>query len=383
MKRARWIGPVVVVLLVVVASWAVFAARPTKALDVVVVDKTVPFRTYVEHRSLFWALRHLGVVRPDGRPYETAGDYVGAFPPETPGDPPERTESLRADRARAADLVYLADTYGVYRDDLVSREEQKAALERSPKVYGGLEPDEARAVAEAVSAGKTVIAEFNTLGSPTPADAREILEGVLGVRWTHWRGRFFPKLEDEAEVPRWTRRIYEEEWKKSWEFRGPGYVLVEEDSRCEVLRIGEEAERIGLVIEPDRPVDPLLAGASDGVPYPYWFDVVHADPDAKRLASFRWRLTASGIERLKARGLPERFPAITRRRGEGGGVAYYFAGDFADNPMPDYEVPFAGYATVLKWLHGAALAPSEMSFYWRFYFPTMERLLGDLPARSG
>ena len=50
--------------------------------------------------------------------------------------------------------------------------------------------------------------------------------------------------------------------------------------------------------------------------------------------------------------------------------------------MPDREVPLAGYPTWMSWLHGAALAPSEMAFYWRFYYPTMERLLHDLPKRA-
>ena len=383
MKRIARLWPLAALLLALAVSWRAHATRSTRTLDVVVLDKTVPFRTYVEHRSLFWALRTLGVMRPDGGRYETPTDYLGAYPPETPGDPPERTADLTAARALPADLVYLADTYGVYRDDLESKEEMKAALERSPKVYGGLEPSEAEAVRDAQRAGATIVAEFNTLGSPTSGAARRILEEVLGVRWTHWRGRFFSNLADRAEVPQWTRRIYEEEWKKPWELEGPGYVLVEEDSHCEVLRTGDEANQIGLTIERETPPDPLLERAADGVPYPYWFDIVTADGATQRLARFQWHVTPRGSERLHARRLPESFPAVTRHLAPVGGPAYYFAGDFADNPMPDHDVPFAGYPTCMRWIHKAALAPSEMAFYWRFYYPTMERLLHDLPKRSG
>jgi hypothetical protein len=322
-------------------------------------------------------------MRPDGAPYEIPSDYLGAYPPVIPGDPPERTLDLTTERAVRADLVYLADTYGVYRDDLRSKEEMKAALERSPKVYGGLEPAEADAVRAAQRAGVTIVSEFNTLGSPTTGAARGVLEEVLGVRWTHWRGRFFPDLAERDEVPQWTRRIYEEEWKKPWEFEGPGYVLVEEDSHCEVLRTGHEAERIGLTIEREAPPDPLLEVAADGVPYPYWFDIVIPAEGTQLLARFQWHVTPAGAERLRARKLPESFPAVTRRAAPAEGTAYYFAGDFADNPMPYTQVPFAGYPTSMRWLHGAALAPSEMAFYWRFYYPTMERLLRDLPKRTG
>ncbi len=383
MKRFARLWPLAAVLLAVAFSWGSYETRSTRVLDVVVVDKTVPFRTYIEHRSLFWALRAVGVTRADGLPYDIPIDYLGAYPAAIPGDPPERTAELTGARALRADLVYLADTYGVYRDDLSSKEEMKAALERSPKVYGGLTPDEAEAVRKATRAGVTLVAEFNTLGSPTVAAARGILEEVLGVRWTRWRGRFFSDLSDREEVPQWMRRIYEHEWKKPWEFAGPGYVLVEEDSRCEVLRTGEEAKRIGLTIEREAPPDPLLSRAADGVPYPYWFDIVIPDDATQRLARFQWHVTPAGSDRLRARGLPESFPAVTRRVVQDAGPAYYFAGDFADNPMPDHEVPFAGYTTWMRWLHGAALAPSEMAFYWRFYYPTMERLLHDVPKRAG
>ena len=137
----------------------------------------------------------------------------------------------------------------VYAVDLASGEAQKAALERSATIYGGLTPEEARAAAAAPLAGKTLVAEFNTLGSPTGTAARETLERALGVRWTRWIGRYFPRLEDRGEVPGWMRRDYEREWRRTWEFEGPGYVLVQDDLRCEVLRVGFEAERIGITIE--------------------------------------------------------------------------------------------------------------------------------------
>ncbi len=377
----RWSWPILVLGLVVLVPWGIREASPSRRLDVVVLDKTVPFENRVEHRSLYWLLDHLKIEKPGGGAYDRDADYLGAFPGPVPGDPPERTGDLTAERARRADLVYLADTYGVYRDDLLSGPAMKASLERSPKIYGGLDPAEAESAREAVLAGKTLVAEFNTLGSPTGEEARAVLEATLGVRWTRWIGRFFPDLSDRAEVPDWMRRDYEREWGRPWDFRGPGYVLLEDDAHCEVLRVGVESPRIGLTIEREEPVDPVLRRADSGAAYPYWFDVVTAEPGARVLASFRWRLEPAGLERLKARGLPERFPAVVRRDAPGGGKAYYFAGDFADNPMPDGRVPFAGYATLRRWLERGKLAPSELAFYWRFYVPMMARLVDDLPRR--
>lgn len=381
MKSLRWLLPAAAIALVIVVPHAIYRARSAHLVDIVVLDKTVPFRTWVEHRSLFWLLDHLRVVKRDGTSYDMTTDYLGAYPPLVAGEPPERIADLNADAARGADLLYLVDTYGVYHDDLASGERMLAALERSPRHYGGLTLAEARVADDHVRSGRTLLAEFNTLGSPTPEAARDALEATLGVRWTRWIGRFFVELSDSEEIPMWLRRDYEREWNKPWEFAGPGYVLVQDDARVEVLREGIESKIPGLRIVREVPVDPLVAQAADGVPYPFWFDVVEAQPGTKTVATYRWDLTASGFERLRVRGLPSAFPAVTRRDSPGGGRAIYFAGDFADNPMETAEIPFAGYLRLRKILEAGAIAPSENAFYWRFYVPVMQTVLREVETR--
>ena len=381
MKSLRWAWPIFGLTLFILVPWACHQVRPAQPLDLVVLDKTVPYRTWHEHRSLFWLLRHVNVVKADGTGYAWERDYVGAYPPPVPGDPPERTRDLTVDDVAGARLIYLADTYGVYRDDLKSKKRMAAALERSPLIYGGLTLQEARAAVGALEAGKTLVAEFNTMGSPTGDEARTTLEAALGVRRTRWIGRYFPHLDDAGEVPQWVRNDYEREWDKPWRFSGPGYVLVQGDEHCEVLRVGFEVASVGLTIERERPVDPHLARAADGIPYAYWFDIVEDSRDATRLASFVWHPTDEGRLRLKSRGLPERFAAVTRRASPQGGAAWYFAGDFADNPMDPRPVPFAGYLAFRHFVEGIKLAPSQTAFYWRFYVPMMESILNDA-ARS-
>ena len=377
LKTLRWTWPILLLAILFLVPWGCYLARPAKEMKVVVLDKTVPFRTWVEHRSLFWLMNHLKIRNRAGAEYNSRTDYLGAFPGAEPGDRPARTRDLALSDAMGADLVYIADTYGVYEDDLKSGSRMQAALERSPKIYGGLEPAEADAAVRALNSGRKLIVEFNTLASPTGRAARETMEEALGVRWTRWVGRYFPRLEDEEEVPRWLVENYEREWNLPWEFEGAGYVLLQDDAHVEVLQVGKEAERNGLVLMREQPVDRLLSGARDGVSYAFWFSIVEPSEEAQVLATFRWNLTPEGRNRLQARGLPMVFPAVVRNMAPGGGVAYYFAGDFADNPMPQIQVPLAGYTGFKRLFEKVRLYPSEAAFYWRFYVPMMSRILLD------
>jgi hypothetical protein len=377
LKTLRWTWPVILLAVMFLLPWGCYLARPTTEMKVVVLDKTVPFRTWVEHQSLFWLMNHLKVRNPAGEPYNSRKDYLGAFPGPEPGNRPATTRDLALSDAMGADLVYIADTYGVYEDDLKSGSRMKAALERSRKIYGGLESSEADAAVAALQSGKRLIVEFNTLASPTGAAARETMEQALGVRWTRWVGRYFPRLEDEKEVPRWLVENYQREWDLPWEFQGAGYVLLRDDAHVEVLRVGKESKRDGLVLMREQPVDPVLIGARDGVSYAFWFSIVEPSEESQVLASFSWNLTQEGQNRLLARGLPMTFPAVVRNMAPGGGVAYYFAGDFADNPMPQIQVPLAGYTGFKRSFEKVRLYPSEAAFYWRFYVPMMSRILLD------
>lgn len=382
MKGMRWSVPLFAVTLPVVIPFVIYLFRPSHRMDIAVLDKTVPFFTYTEHRSLFWLLNHLKIRRPEGRSFAMERDYFGAYPPEKPGDPPRSTADLPPDAVRKADLVYLADTYGVYTEDLRSGRAMKAALERSRKIYGGFTEAEADAVLARLAAGKTLIAEFNTMASPTGSKARQKLEQALGVRWTRWIGRYFNLLEDTKEVPQWLRDDYEHEWKRAWTFTGPGYVLVQDDAHVEVLTIPDQAKPIGLRIQRRRPIDPVMEEARDGIPYPYWFDIVVPDQGTEVLAEYSWRLTKAGFERLSVRGLPGVFPAVTRRRAPGQGTAYYFAGDYADNPMAVGRVPLAGYIGFRRALEVTRLRPSETAFFWRFYAPMVTSILEEIRTRK-
>ncbi len=369
------------VLLLLTIPWLIHVFAPSHPLEVVVLNKTAPFADRIEHRSFFWVLNHLKIVHANGESYDWETDYLGTQPGPEAGDPPSATHDLARSDVDGAQLLYLIDTYGVYEEDLASGDRMAAALERSRKIYGGLTLEEADVIRQAAIDGVSVIAEWNTFASPTGSRARAAMEELLGVQWTHWIGRHFRDLGDESDVPGWIRRNYEREWDKTWEFSGRGYVLLRGDDAVEVLQPGKHTKRIGLTVERNDPIDPLLAGARDGVPYSYWFDVVDVTEETKVLARFQWHLHDQGAERLRERGLPKTFAAVTRNRSSidefSAAARFYFAGDFSDSTLGRIGVPFAGYPGLRGAMERTRLLPSEETFFWRFYVPMMRRMLVD------
>jgi hypothetical protein len=335
--------------------------RQARTLNLVVVDKTVPFRNYREHSSIAWILRALKIQTARDHYFDAAADYLGYDPVAKVGH-----DLAPADLA-FADTLIVADTYGVYEGDY-EQPGDVAALERSPKIYGGLSDDEASAIGAFEARGGLVIAEFNTFASPTPPSARGQLERLFGVRWTRWVARYWPDLQDPREVPRWVGAAYERVYHAPFDLKGGGVVFVHEDGDIVVLRDGEDLTAD--VITQERGA----IGAEFGFPargtFCYWVDIL--DPaDAQVLYDHVVHTTISGAKKLADHGLPARFPAVTRR-----GDAYYMSGDFADSGV-DLGNPERAWLLGYKELRvSVGLTGSrDEAFFWGFYAPIVGRLL--------
>ncbi|NKB87228.1 MAG: hypothetical protein GKS06_03280 [Acidobacteria bacterium] len=343
--------------------------KPDSAWRVAVVDKTVPHANFREHGALFWVLRHEKISTPNGaRDWTLDAHYIGFEP--TPGAEERGVGRDLTERdLRNADLLFLADTYGVYEGDYAEAG-NVAALDYSERVYGGLQSDEADIVKGFAEAGGHVIAEFNTFASPTTADARTTMEELLGLQWSGWSGRYFSSLDDDREVPVWARRQYKKQHSQDWAFTGPGYLLVHEDSTLLVLREGADIGRDGLTIEV-RAAGSLVAGVLDGMAFNYWFDVVIPDSDSEVPAVFRFDLHEPGAELLRRHGVPAEFPAVTVASTEP--LRMYFAGDFSDaggslGPHWVEGLPWLNQTLLSSWVPRTA---DQEPFYWGFYIPLL------------
>jgi hypothetical protein len=357
-------------------SWVVWKASPQHRLSIVLLDKTVSDTTRMEHRSLFWILRHKKIVRPDGSPYELARDYFG-FHPHLPGVrgsyhfrdwdglDPKALDSI----ANHADLIYYTDAYGVYTADW---EKGTGGLDRSQRIYGGMTAKEAEVLKRARDLGKLVICEFNTIADPTPTAVRRRFEQDFDLSWTGWTLRSFDNLDSTVnrELPPWLIRLQLEQHHQ-WPFKGPGIAFVHQDGRLFILETGIHLiDQTPWIITSPKFGKEL--GVPDSLPYPYWIDLIATGKSIEVVSSYQLHPTDSGKAVLRRYAVPETFPAVVRSRPPA--RFWYFAGDHADNNVPLKYTDYAGIGMLSSFFHEGR-PEDRRGFFWEYHRPLMERIL--------
>jgi hypothetical protein len=209
--------------------------------------------------------------------------------------------------------------------------------------------------------------------------AREELSEALGVRWTGWIGRHFRYLDLTVDLPLWIPRSWKRQSGRPWRFRGPGYVFVNEQGLLVVLVEGIDTPTPALQIAFDRGHAERY-GTVRRQTYDSWFEVMEPRPGAEVIASFELELTDTG--RQKMRGIPvdRPFPAILRTA-RSDHLAYYLAGDFADQPKVPSAYRYKWLPRIRAWL-GAEHRDDQQAFYWRVYVPLMQHVIREAEATA-
>lgn len=367
------------VLLLVVGvpllSFLIWLLIPSKQLEVLVVDKTVRDESYREHAGLFWTLQHQKYKKKTGETYVTGRDYFGFFPNgksdfgvarDLNGRSQDELRKLVSD----SDLVYLADTYGVYEADF----DDSTRDERSKKIYGGMDKADLELVRLAEEEGKVLVAEFNSIASPTPTAIRNEFENLMGLKWTGWIGRYFDELDTlvNADIPSWMIRQYQRQHER-WNLRGPGLIFIRDSGQIEAFLYQEDyANQVPLIRT--QKVNRHGFKLPEVVPYPDWFDVVMIERDYEVISYYDINPTNKGLQRLRTMGLPRFFPAAVVRQLDGGSQ-YYFSGDFSDLQGPFGATHFFGLPVLWKGLYVATDYTDRQSFYWNYYYPLIRQVL--------
>lgn len=372
----KYLPIILAFLLIPVISYSFWLFYPIRQLEIVVIDKSVTNDTYNEHQSFYWILEYQKIQNKEGRYYDFAQDYYGYHlasenEPAFGDDFSKLTDAEIEARIKPVDVLFLADTYGVYKNDL-NKTNQK---ERSSKVFGGLNQGEIKLVREAAKQNKTIIVEFNSFDSPTTKFNRTEIENELGIKWTGWIARYFEELDTTAStlLPKWLVTNYLEQHDNTWIGKGPGLVFVHEDGKVEALTYKKDYQsRIPEIRTPY--FNKTGFQLPEVVPYPDWFDIVLIDRGYEVVSYFDINPSSEGLEKLKAMGLPRFFPATVVKNSDKGQF-YYFSGDFTDMKVDLGSARFTGLPILWRGFHLVSDYKDRESFFWNYYFPLISQIL--------
>jgi len=349
---------------------------PKNKLVFAIIDKTVVNQKGQEHVSLTWVLNNQRLTKTPTQKYQTKNDYFGFFPDEHNTFKIKGLERFTSDQLNKlsidADATYFTDTYGVYKNDL----EAKNVNERSEMIYGGMSSQDVEFLQDMKARHKLIIAEFNTIESPTSEDNRSKFEYLFGMHWSGWCARYFESLDSitNKDIPKWLTHEYMAEHNKKWPFHKAGIAFVSNSGQVVVLEEGTYLT--------DAMPHIITAGYGQQVlslppifKYPYWFDVITPELSVNHVIS-RYVISVNrrGMAELNQNGIPSTFPAIIMHN-DSDYRFYYFSGDFCDNPIGMGSSYFKGVGA-FKWLFYNSDDDSERSsFFWEFYRPMMTNIL--------
>jgi hypothetical protein len=371
---------VIIVLVVILALPAIsfirWAFQAKKPMDIIILDKTVPTLERINHKSLTYVLTSERFVKKSGGSYSYKKDYFGFFPLKPLRSKDYRLNNLKLpevmDVVEKTDVLYYADTYGVYMNDWF-RGINKSR--KSRKLYGGLNNTDYLYLVEMQRKNKLCILEYNSFEYPTaPLEAYKTKER-MGIQYGGWTGKYFATLDTAAkgneDFPIWMTQMYRKQYRKPWSFTKSGVVFLK-GSDIIVLEEGIHITNPIPMITTDS-VYRQKYGLPEKVAFDGWFDVI--DPlKSKVVSTYNLETTSVGDTLLFENMLSKTFPAVitdtVNQRN------YYFCGDFAANKIDYWPAKFKGFGGV-KGIHFSDRENDVRRFFWLYYKPLINGILTD------
>jgi hypothetical protein len=370
-------------LLIPVISWISWKVKEKVPVNLLVLDKTTPSENFSEHLSFYWVANQKRWVKPNGKEYDFATDFYGFHP----GDEDEYViKDLRIfdnnkirQLADSLDVVFFADTYGIYNSNW--KHHPDYGKDTISLFYGGLQPIEFNLLRELKRKGKTIITEFNLFASPTSAVIRKQTEALFGLNWSGWVGKYYSTLDTvlDSDIPKWIPELYEKNYKKKYEFKNSGIVLVNNKEQIVILDSRQHLKDKFPFIESELSTQ-MQYNVPEKIYYPYWFDITTSDKRNHVLAWFNLDVNKEGKQLLDSLKIPKKFPAIIEHDEDYHFM--YFACDFSDNAMGIYSSYFDGVTGI----SGAFYTPNQVKdrkmFFWKYYRPFMSTLMDTISDRK-
>lgn len=369
---------ILLIILIPVVMLGRWFLTQKKEVHIVIVDKTVLTTDALEHQGLYWILKHLKYVKPDGNYYRLAEDYYGFFPKEDNRyelhDLNQFSGNQLDSLAGVSDMTYYTDTYGMYQNEWYSDTLQS---EHSGKIYGGLDINDVHFLKKMKEKGKLIVTEFNLLANPTSLPIRRQVEKMFGFQWTGWTLRYFESLDTTTnlELPRWMINNFMEQHANQWPYTKSGIVFVHEDETIFVLQNEDHLNFELPVIHVNEEMQNKY-NLPETMNYPFWIDINTVDDSINTtLANYQINVNLAGDSLLRYYHIPPVFPAVFEHSGDY--HFYYFAGDYCDNDIPPITMYFRGITWLKRWMLEKEEVNNRELFFWNFYYPMMKVILSD------
>jgi hypothetical protein len=366
-------GFAIFLLLVVAIPFILWLVQPKEKLDIFLLDKTVPTKSRMEHSSFHWLLTYNKISDSKGELYKIT-DYYGFFPENYNKKDFDFKSITIADVnsiSDSIDMAYYTDLYGVYYNNWYKKNSPQVSPKQ--KVYGGLNHNDYLLLKELKKNNKTIVTEFILLDKPTSDLVRKKTENLFDFYWEGWVGRCFNSLDtaDNRDFPGWITRLYKQQNKGKWPFKNAGIVLVHKYGKVVVLENGNHLNHPCLQIETSEDFQNKYELPAK-LNYCYWFDIVSTGETNTVSATFNIDANSKGDSLLNRYSLNSNFPAILSH--EKDYRFYYFAGDFADNPIVKQTAYFKGVKTIER-LINSDRSCSRRNFFWEYYIPLMQGIM--------
>lgn len=377
----------ILAILIPLISHVVWRNKEERPLRVLIVDKTVIDPFVSEHLSFNWLLNHMKFTKSPGTFFDPVHDYKGFYPlgegRYAVRDFLTFTDTQLDSVAAANDMVYYTDTYGVYTEEwgIVypkpgTNPDKRISGQFSGILYGGTDQRDVDLLRRFSDQGKLVLTEFNTIATPTPASVRASFESLYDMRWTGWTGRFFLNLKNTPvnELPIWMVDAYETQWNQRWMFTKSGLVMVHESGQIVVLEQDTHLNSSVPVIHTPAH-ERQRYGLPETMPYPFWFDITTHGPRNRTVSAYRLDPKPEGLKILNRFGIPQEFPSVIASNPDEPPF-YYFAGDYADNPITLRLTVFERIELLDGLLYQRSIE-NRGRFFWNFYRPMVMTILDE------
>ncbi|MDA3854352.1 MAG: hypothetical protein PF444_08965, partial [Bacteroidales bacterium] len=329
-------------------------------------------------------------VKADHEFYIPNKDYFGLFP-EGNGeylinDLDKNTGKELNALADEYDMVYYTDLYGIYWTEWhneypeIKPEQLPGRVgEGSRLLYGGLHKNEFALLRLMKERQKLIINEFNIIASPTSWRLRKEYEKEFHVNWSGWVGRHFENLDTtiNKELPRWLIRNYKQQNNDHWPFTKSGIAFVNNAGEVTILENETHLNSKTPVIHTSKNTAEYYR-IPEEINYPLWFDICSTDTTNQVISKYIIHTNSMGDAILKQWHIPKEFPAVIKRKADY--PYYYFAGDFADNPMAMKAAKYK-YIGEFNAIFYDTSADEQKYFFWTYYRPLLSQILDDYYTR--